>query len=257
MAKNAQQRAALAEPLQYPGRMSTYPGQVKGQPAVFVHDCVAGCPGMAPRPIMPVAGTPEEMAKLANPYANESTALPDPHQFKHLNPGAHQFPGQLGLPPGPPPPGAPPAVGAMIIGKQGEQIFFHPHYRHLKANTCDTCKHVIPIRPPKFSSKLTKDQIAEFQECFQMFDKDGDGTIDTGELGAVMRSLGQFPDMEEIEEMVDEADEDGSGSINFPEFVGLMLKRREGGQTREEIKQVNTQINTIMVPIHSKSSALF
>jgi calmodulin len=53
-----------------------------------------------------------------------------------------------------------------------------------------------------------------------------------------MRSLGSFPDEEEIEEMVDDADEDASGSVNFQEFVTLMLKRQEGGQTREEIKQV-------------------
>ena len=45
--------------------------------------------------------------------------------------------------------------------------------------------------------------------------------------------------MEEIEEMIDEADQDGSGSINFPEFVGLMLAKQNGGTTREEIKQVN------------------
>ena len=38
--------------------------------------------------------------------------------------------------------------------------------------------------------------------------------------------------------MVDDADEDASGSVNFQEFVTLMLKRQEGGQTREEIKQV-------------------
>jgi Ca2+-binding EF-hand superfamily protein len=38
---------------------------------------------------------------------------------------------------------------------------------------------------------------------------------------------------------VDDADEDGSGNINFQEFVGLMLKRQEGGMTREEIKQVS------------------
>ena len=29
-AKNAQALQALAEPLQYPGRMETYPGQMKG-----------------------------------------------------------------------------------------------------------------------------------------------------------------------------------------------------------------------------------
>ena len=49
--------------------------------------------------------------------------------------------------------------------------------------------------------------------------------------------VGQNPDPEELEEMVDEVDADGSGSINFPEFIELMLKRQQGGQTKEEIKQ--------------------
>ena len=48
--------------------------------------------------------------------------------------------------------------------------------------------------------------------------------------------------MEEIEEMIDEADEDGSGSVNFQEFVQLMLMRQAGGTTREEIKQVRIWI---------------
>ena len=38
--------------------------------------------------------------------------------------------------------------------------------------------------------------------------------------------------------MVDEADADGSGSINFPEFIELMLRKQAGGQTKDEIKQV-------------------
>ena len=52
--------------------------------------------------------------------------------------------------------------------------------------------------------------------------------------------VGQAPDEEEIEEMVDDADEDGSGSINFQEFVGLMMKKQQGGTSKEEIKQVST-----------------
>ena len=40
---------------------------------------------------------------------------------------------------------------------------------------------------------LTDEQIAEFKEAFSLFDKDGDGTITTKELGTVMRSLGQNP----------------------------------------------------------------
>ena len=37
------------------------------------------------------------------------------------------------------------------------------------------------------AEKLTEDQIAEFKEAFSLFDKDGDGTITTKELGTVMR----------------------------------------------------------------------
>lgn len=42
-----------------------------------------------------------------------------------------------------------------------------------------------------------------------MFDKDGDGTITTKELGTVMRSLGQNPTESELQDMVNEVDIDG------------------------------------------------
>ena len=35
--------------------------------------------------------------------------------------------------------------------------------------------------------QLTEEQIAEFKEAFSLFDKDGDGTITTKELGTVSR----------------------------------------------------------------------
>ena len=112
-------------------------------------------------------------------------------KFRPSHPGQPQFPGQQAGPPrGPSGPSATTNV-LQKIGPNGEQIFFHPHYPQLRADLCKTCKHVIPIRPPKFSKELTKQELDEFKECFQMFDKDGDGTIDTTELGSVMRSLGK------------------------------------------------------------------
>ncbi len=127
----------------------------------------------------------------------------------------------------PPYPGAPSAPGAPGAA---------PGVPY-KPEICKACKQPILIKKPLITAKLTEKQLLDFKETFQMFDKDGDGTINTSELATVMRSLGHMPDEEEIEEMIDDADEDGSGSINFPEFIGLMMKKQSGGLTKEEYKQ--------------------
>ena len=54
---------------------------------------------------------------------------------------------------------------------------------------------------------------SEFKEAFLLFDKDGDGTITTKELGTVMRSLGQNPTEAELQDMINEVDADGEGAF--------------------------------------------
>lgn len=58
---------------------------------------------------------------------------------------------------------------------------------------------IIEINKKNNTIKLTEEQIAEFKEAFSLFDKDGDGTITTKELGTVMRSLGQNPTEAELQ----------------------------------------------------------
>ena len=55
--------------------------------------------------------------------------------------------------------------------------------------------------------------ITEFKEAFSLFDKDGDGTITTKELGTVMRSLGQNPTEAELQDMINEVDADGKSQL--------------------------------------------
>ncbi|RLN52106.1 hypothetical protein BBJ29_001640 [Phytophthora kernoviae] len=85
------------------------------------------------------------------------------------------------------------------------------------------------------ADQLTEEQIAEFKEAFSLFDKDGDGTITTKELGTVMRSLGQNPTEAELQDMINEVDADGNGTIDFPEFLTMMARKMKDTDSEEEI----------------------
>lgn len=85
-----------------------------------------------------------------------------------------------------------------------------------------TVFHLFDFSLPFFSTQadqLTEEQIAEFKEAFSLFDKDGDGTITTKELGTVMRSLGQNPTEAELQDMINEVDADGK----FYNFTPIQL----------------------------------
>ncbi|RRT47433.1 hypothetical protein B296_00039421 [Ensete ventricosum] len=113
------------------------------------------------------------------------------------------------------------------------------------------------------AEQLTDDQISEFKEAFSLFDKDGDGQtfsiplfspfffffffffsyllhwLDRGhvELGTVMRSLGQNPTEAELQDMINEVDADGNGTIDFPEFLNLMARKMKDTDSEEELKE--------------------
>uniref|UniRef100_V9LG86 Calmodulin like 3 n=1 Tax=Callorhinchus milii TaxID=7868 RepID=V9LG86_CALMI len=88
------------------------------------------------------------------------------------------------------------------------------------------------------ADQLTEEQIAEFKEIFSLFDKDGAGSITTKKLGTVMRSLGQNPTEAELEDMINDVDVDGSGTIDFPEFVAIMVRKMNDTDAEEEFREV-------------------
>lgn len=69
----------------------------------------------------------------------------------------------------------------------------------------------------------------EFKEAFSLFDKDGDGTITTKELGTVMRSLGQNPTEAELQDMINEVDADGKYCTQVtltPAFINAYINSK-------------------------------
>lgn len=72
-------------------------------------------------------------------------------------------------------------------------VFLYDRSEQFKKNSFNNCTQLL----------------SEFKEAFSLFDKDGDGTICSKELGTVMRSLGQNPTEAELQDMINEVDADG------------------------------------------------
>lgn len=83
---------------------------------------------------------------------------------------------------------------------------------------------------------ITDEEMKEYQIAFKLFDRDGNGTISSKELGVAMRSLGQNPTEQELLDMVNEVDLDGSGTIDFEEFC-QMMKRMNKENDSEMIRE--------------------
>ena len=84
---------------------------------------------------------------------------------------------------------------------------------------------------------LSEETINQFHTIFELFDKDNSGSITTKELGTVMRNLGQNPSEEELKQMIREVDLNGNGTIDFKEFMCLMVKKMKDNDFDEELQE--------------------
>merc|ERR1739844_708528 len=64
------------------------------------------------------------------------------------------------------------------------------------------------------------------------------GTIDPKELKSAMQSLGFEAKNQTIYQMVSDLDADGSGAIDFEEFLDMMTARMSDKDTKEDIDKV-------------------
>lgn len=63
----------------------------------------------------------------------------------------------------------------------------------------------------------------ELRDAFRIFDKDGNGMINAGELRHVLTNLGEKLTDEEVDEMIREADLNGDNQINYAGELRLMF----------------------------------
>ena len=71
---------------------------------------------------------------------------------------------------------------------------------------------------------LEKDEIKVLKICFGMFDVKKVDFLSADDLDEILRAMGFRPSAEELKEILEEIDEDGSGEIEFGEFCQLCAK---------------------------------
>lgn len=69
-------------------------------------------------------------------------------------------------------------------------------------------------------SRLTEDQISEYQETFSLFDNRGDGKIFAIQLGEVLRAMGQNPTEAEVKKCGYNQDPDYR--VSFEQFLPIL-----------------------------------
>ena len=72
---------------------------------------------------------------------------------------------------------------------------------------------------------LTPSQLRELESVFKTYDTSGEGLIDAKELGVMLRAMGMHCTEAEVQDIIVIVDSDGSGKLDFPEFVNLMISR--------------------------------
>ena len=84
---------------------------------------------------------------------------------------------------------------------------------------------------------LTEEQLEEIKLAFDLFDKDGSGSIDINELRDAMKALGVYLPRDKVKSLMKEIDTDGSGSVEFDEFLNLMKDKLKSRNQEEELRK--------------------
>ena len=96
--------------------------------------------------------------------------------------------------------------------------------------------------------EFTDEELNKLKECFNSLDDDGSGCIGIDELEEPLIGLGFAQTREEVTRMIDQVDEDGSGEIEFAEFLKIINMASHSA--------LGTVCGPIQVPYHPLASPL-
>lgn len=108
----------------------------------------------------------------------------------------------------------------MYAGK----ILDQPRFTLEDYGICDDCDIVFAYWFTDLNVPLPKYKIKIFRKAFDKYDNDGSGEIDAEEFYLLVNEMGMRRARKTCEQMVAEADKDGSMTLDFEEFCTMMAK---------------------------------
>merc|ERR1711936_754738 len=87
-----------------------------------------------------------------------------------------------------------------------------------------------------YQDVLTIEQIGMYQDAFRRF-CNAEGSCSSAQVGPIMRTFGMNPAEAVIQDMVNQVDKDGSGMLDFPEFLMMMALKADYENAEDQIRE--------------------
>ncbi|CAH1788765.1 unnamed protein product [Owenia fusiformis] len=84
---------------------------------------------------------------------------------------------------------------------------------------------------------MSEGEIAGYREVFNMFDLDGSGSISSGELKVALEEMGFVPSDEEVQVLLRQIDADGSGQVEWEEFLAMFQAKPKKQHTEASLRK--------------------
>jgi len=104
----------------------------------------------------------------------------------------------------------------------------------IEAEKLRVVKRQSKVKRADVERQFTRVQLEALREQFDEADADNSDSIDANELMAVCQSLGENVSMKQVKQMIAEVDDDGSGEIEWDEYLIIMGKKRKDAMKKGE-----------------------
>ena len=99
-----------------------------------------------------------------------------------------------------------------------EFVILSARFRKVKTLFCFLCYYIYRFLGEEDEECLK----SELKEAFRIYDKEGNGFITTSTLKEILQELDPKLSEDELKGIIEEVDEDESGTVDFDEFMDMM-----------------------------------